>query len=59
MADAGTAAKEFALSLRPQGSKEEELREQDNKYNRIAPQAVQRVRFSVESTAVHAKRTED
>ena len=43
MADAGKAAKEVALSLQPH-EQEQELREQDKKYQRIAPLAIKRIK---------------
>ena len=46
-ADAGKAAKEVALSQQP-ASQEREPHQQDKKYQRIAPLAVQRIRHILE-----------
>lgn len=43
MADAAKAAREVALSLQPL-EQEKELKEQDKKYQRIAPQAIERIK---------------
>ena len=45
--DACKTAKEIALGLQPT-SQEEELVQQDDKYKRIAPQAIQRIRYLIE-----------
>ena len=42
--DANKAAMEVAISRRP-NSQEQELRDQDRKYNRIAPLAAQRIKY--------------
>ena len=55
--DACKTAREIALGLQPT-SQEEELVQQDEKYKRIAPQAIQRVRYLLEEKQhfLHAAR---
>ena len=55
--DACKTAREMALGLQPT-SQEEELVQQDEKYKRIAPQAIQRVRYLLEDKQhfLHAAR---
>lgn len=57
MADAAKAAKEIALSLQPH-EQEHELQEQDKKYQRIAPLAIQRIqhRLTDKNHFMHAAR---
>ena len=46
--DANKAAMEVAISRRPL-DQERELREQDRKYNRVAPLAVQRIKYLLDT----------
>ena len=55
--DANKAAMEVAISKRPL-EQEQELREQDRKYNRVAPVAAQRVKYLIDSPDhfIHAQK---
>ena len=55
--DSNKAAMEVAISKRPL-DQEKELREQDRKYNRVAPIAVQRIKYLLDSPEhfIHAQK---
>ena len=56
--DANKAAMDLAISRRPH-SQEQELREQDKKYNRVAPLAAQRIKYLLETPDhfIHEQKT--